>query len=99
MVHDQSSLWAAIGSYTLGSKPKNSILYKCLSCGKVVVDLGSKSVIHSGLQTSLWNDVWLPQGSLRNLIAGPLQIHENDMKVPVILLRTSLQLEALLEII
>lgn len=44
--------------------------------GVVVMNLGIRHVIHSGLQTSLWYDVWLPQGSLRSLIQGPLLLHE-----------------------
>lgn len=46
-----------------------------------MLNIGSLHIIHSGLQSSLWHDRWMPQGSLRTLIAGPLLRHEDNMKV------------------
>lgn len=85
MTQNQRSPWAIICSQSLKNKSKFSIVHKCLSKGKLVVDLGAKSIIHSGLQTSLWNDHWLPQGPLINIIAGPLLPHEFELKVAHVL--------------
>lgn len=81
MVHENSAPWAIISSHRFEMKAKNSVTYKCLSRGKMVFDLGTKHVIHSGQQTSFWFDKWLPQGSIRSLIEGPLMNHDRLFKV------------------
>lgn len=75
------SPWAMVCNHRLKSNAKNSIISKCLKRGTSVVNLGIRHVIHSGLQTSLWHDTWLPKTSLRKCIEGPLLSHEYEMKV------------------
>lgn len=81
MHHESSSVWANICIQRLIMSSKSSVLLKSLKRGRDVFNLGVKHVIHSGLQTSLWHDVWLSQGSLRSLISGPLLSHESNLKV------------------
>ena len=42
---------------------------------------GSSKVIKSGANTFVWHDKWLPQGTLRSLIQGPLTLEDHSMLV------------------
>lgn len=81
MLQENNSPWAIISNHRFLKNAKNSIVNKCLSGGKTVFNLGSKFVIHSGNQTCLWHDRWLPQGKLRDLLAGPLLNNESSLTV------------------
>lgn len=85
MIQDPNSPWAIICNQSLKNKSRNSTVYKCLARGKLVFDLRAKHIIHSGMQTSFWTDCWLPQGPLRDSIAGPLLPHETNLKVAHVL--------------
>lgn len=81
MMHESSSPWAMICNHRLKSKSKASILLKSLKRGLLILNKGVKHIIHYGSQTSLWFDNWLPMGPLRNLISGPLLLHDENLTV------------------
>lgn len=85
MIHEKNTPWAKICQYRFNIKHNNSILCRSLKRGKSVVEFGSKHIIHSGSQTSLWFDKWLPLGTLRSLVEEPLPHDAHDMTVADVL--------------
>lgn len=81
MHKEKESPWAYICHLRSKIKSNKSVISICISRGTQVLNLGTKHVIHYGLQTSFWHDVWLPQGTLQSLIHGPLQLHEENLVV------------------
>lgn len=81
MMQESNSPWAIISNHRLKIGAKHSTIRKCLVRGKSVFDKWAKYIINTGLVAFFWNDRWLPQGPLSNILEGPLPIHDSNMKV------------------
>ena len=42
---------------------------------------GMTWIVGDGQTIRIWQDSWLPNGSLRNYIAGPLLLHDEDSRI------------------
>lgn len=59
----------------------NSPIGKCLSRGYDICSRGLRHVIHSGVNTNFWFDPWVPQGTFRSIIHGPIPRHQASNSV------------------
>lgn len=77
-----SEPWARICNVRLNSNSGvPSTLGKCLKAGSDIVVKGFYKVINSRTNSLFWLDSWCNMKPLRNLVVGPLQNHESELKV------------------
>ena len=56
---------------------------------------GMSWIVGNGNTIRIWTDSWLPHGSLRSYIEGPINLHEEDRTVSSLRLSHSWNFEAL----
>lgn len=81
-IFDESACWNEICKYRLSlSSCGTSHIGKCLLLGKSIANKGYMKIISSGVNSSFWFDPWLSLGTIRSLIAGPLNRDEDVFSV------------------
>ncbi|KAF7822906.1 reverse transcriptase [Senna tora] len=79
---DDNSVWAKVGRAALTMKvTKNTVIGRCLRKGEEAARWGLCRVINNGRSTRFWEDNIGQIGRVRNLISGPLNIHDNEITV------------------
>ncbi|KAF7811300.1 reverse transcriptase [Senna tora] len=79
---ESNSTWAKICSYRMNlTSPRASLMGKSISIGLSVLSKGVCKVPMSGSQSNFWCDNWSRFGVIRNLIEGPLALHEDGLCV------------------
>lgn len=79
---DQHSVWSKICRYQISlSSANTSSVGKCIATVSSILKAFNSKIIFSGKTTSFWFYSWLPQGTLRSLIHGPLQNSDSNLKV------------------
>lgn len=82
MLTNPDSIWAKICLYHSSlSVGDSSAVGKAIKSGSSTLSTFATKIIFSGSNTSLFHDSWLPQGSLRSLMHGPLNQHDSNLKV------------------
>ena len=64
-----------------GDKLPCSRTWKAMKLGGEVLNKGIRWILGRSSNLNLWYDNWLPNGSLRSLIQGPLACEDESLKV------------------
>ncbi|KAF7824259.1 reverse transcriptase [Senna tora] len=80
--NENQQVWAKLMKiYNQESKTNGSAVGKGIKWGLSLLELGLHSVIYSGKDTSIWKDTWVGSTPIRQLICGPLNLHEDNLSV------------------
>ena len=99
-----TSLWAQVrqAKYfpydTLFTSPQTSQgfhIWTAISIGANLLRLGMRWYIGDGQTIRIWRDPWLPNGTLRSYIEGPLPPHEEDQRINALWINHSWSLDSL----
>ena len=59
--------------------------WKAILKGRSIFSKGTRWIVGNGQSTKFWTDPWLPNGTIRSLIHGPLTLGEDQAKVSDVL--------------
>lgn len=67
--------------FTSPRNPKGSYIWKDFFVGIQSLLKGMKWIVGDGQTIQIWKDPWLPKGTLRSYIEGPLLLHDEVRRV------------------
>ena len=81
--------------FTCNCNARGSHIWKSFLLGLQDLREGMSWIVGNGNTICIWTDFWLPHGSLRSYIEGPINLHEEDRTVSSLRLSHSWNFEAL----
>jgi hypothetical protein len=68
-------------NYNRSIPQRKSIIFRSLCMANMVCDKGKGWLIRNDHSINFWHDNWLGSGTLREKISGPLNLHEESLKL------------------
>ncbi|KAF7812326.1 reverse transcriptase [Senna tora] len=82
VTNENQQVWAKLMKvYNQESRANGSVVGKGIKWGLKLLEIGLHSVIYSGEDTLVWKDTWAGNTPIRQLISGPLNLHEDTLSV------------------